>query len=44
MKGRSKLAAEKGEDNSSALGRYMSILSIGDNSTSLLECNEMTLY
>lgn len=44
MKGRSKLAAEKGEDNSSALGRYMSILSIGDDSTSLLECNEMTLY
>lgn len=44
MKGRQKIAAEKGHDNSTVLGRYVSILTIGLDSMSLESCLNLTMF
>ena len=44
MRGRQRVAEQKGETNSSAFGRYLSILTIGLNSMSLSEAMKLTMY
>lgn len=44
MRGRQRVAAQKGEQNSSILSRYISILTIGLNSMSLNDTLNLTLY
>lgn len=44
MRGRQRVAEQKGETNSSAFGRYISILTIGLNSMSLSDAMELTMY
>ncbi len=44
MRGRQRVAEQKGEINSSALGRYLSILTIGLNAMSLSEAMNLTMY
>ena len=44
MRGRQRVAAQKGENNSSAFGRYISILTIALNSMSLSEAIALTMY
>ena len=44
MRGRQRVAAQKGENNSSAFGRYLSILTIGINSMSLFDAMNLTMY
>ena len=44
MRGRQRVAEQKGEINSSAFGRYLSILTIGLNSMSLSEVMNLTIY
>ena len=44
MRGRQRIAAEKGEDNSSALTQYTSVLTIGLNSMSLNDVMNLTMY
>lgn len=44
MRGRQRIAAEKGEDNSSALTQYTSVLIVGLNSMSLEDAMNLTLY
>ena len=44
MKGREKIAKEKGDDNGSALVQYTSVLTIGLNSMPLREVINLTLY
>ena len=44
MRGRQRVAAQKGETNSSAFGRYLSILTIGLNSMSLSDAMNLTMY
>lgn len=44
MRGRQRVAEQKGETNSSAFGRYVSILTIGLNSMSLSDAMELTMY
>lgn len=44
MRGRQRVAAQKGEINSSVLSRYISILTIGLNSMSLNDTINLTLY
>lgn len=44
MKGREKIAKEKGEDNGSALIQYTSVLTVGLNSMPLKEVINLTLY
>ena len=44
MRGRQRVAEQKGEANSSAFGRYLSILTIGLNSMSLSEVMNLTMY
>ena len=44
MRGRQRVAEQKGETNSSALGRYISILAIGLNSMSLSDAINLTMY
>ena len=44
MRGRQRVAAQKGENKGSPLGRYLSILSIGTNSMSYYDLMNLTLY
>ena len=44
MRGRQRVAEQKGETNSSAFGRYLSILTIGLNAMSLSEAMNLTIY
>lgn len=44
MRGRQRVAAQKGENASSAFGRYLSILTIGLNSMSLSDAMNLTMY
>lgn len=44
MRGRQRVAEQKGETKSSAFSRYLSILTIGLNSMSLSEAMELTMY
>lgn len=44
MRGRQRVAEQKGETNSSAFGRYLSILTIGLNAMSLSEAMNLTMY
>ena len=44
MRGRQRVAAQKGESSSSAFGRYISILTIGLNAMSLTDCMNLTMY
>ena len=44
MRGRQRIAAEKGEDNSSSLTQYTSVLTIGLNSMSLKDVLDLTVY
>lgn len=44
MKGREKIAKEKGDDNGSALIQYTSVLTVGLNSMPLKEVIDLTLY
>ena len=44
MRGRQRVAEQKGETNSSAFGRYLSILTIGLNSMPLSEVMNLTMY
>ena len=44
MRGRQRVAEQKGETNSSAFGRYLSILTIGLNSMPLSEAMNLTMY
>ena len=44
MRGRQKVAEQKGEANSSTFSRYLSILTIGMNSMSLSEAMNLTMY
>lgn len=44
MAGRRKLAAEQGEQKSSVLARYLSILTIGTNTMTIESCWNLTLY
>ena len=44
MRGRQRIAAEKGEDNSSSLAQYTSVLTVGLNSMSLNDVMNMTMY
>lgn len=44
MRGRQRVAEQKGETNSSAFGRYLSILTIGLNAMSLSEAMKLTMY
>lgn len=44
MRGRQRIAAEKGEDNASSLVQYTSVLTIGLNSMSLKDVTDLTMY
>ena len=44
MRGRQRVAQQKGELSSSAFGRYLSILTVGLNAMSLKDCMELTMY
>ena len=44
MRGRQRVAEQKGETNSSAFGRYVSILTVGLNSMSLSDAINLTMY
>ena len=44
MKGRQRVAEQKGENKGSALGKYLSILTIGLNAMSLSEIMNLTIY
>ena len=44
MRGRQRVAEQKGENNSSAFGRYLSILTIGLNAMPLSEAMNLTMY
>ena len=44
MRGRQRVAEQKGESNGSALGKYLSILTIALNAMSLKDCMDLTLY
>lgn len=44
MRGRQRVAEQKGEANSSAFGRYLSILTIGLNAMPLSEVMNLTMY
>ena len=44
MRGRQRVAEQKGETNSSVFGRYLSILTIGLNAMSLSETMNLTIY
>ena len=44
MRGRQRVAEQKGETNSSTFGRYISILTIGLNSMSLSDAINLTMY
>ena len=44
MRGRQRVAEQKGEANSSAFGRYLSILTIGLNAMPLSEAMNLTMY
>ena len=44
MRGRQRVAAQKGELNNSMLSQYLSILTIGLNSMSLEDCMNLTIY
>ena len=44
MRGRQRVAEQKGETNSSAFGRYLSILTIGLNAMPLSEAVNLTMY
>ena len=44
MRGRQRVAAQKGENNDSAFGRYMSILTIGTNTMSFTDLSNLTIY
>ena len=44
MRGRQRVAEQKGETNSSAFGRYLSILTIGLNAMPLSEAMSLTMY
>ena len=44
MRGRQRVAAQKGDSNSSAFSRYLSILTIGIDSMSLFDAMNLTMY
>lgn len=44
MRGRQRIAAEKGEDNASSLVQYTSVLTVGLNSMSLKDVVDMTMF
>ena len=44
MRGRQRVAEQKGETNSSAFGRYLSVLTIGLNAMPLSEAMNLTMY
>lgn len=44
MRGRQRVAEQKGENNSSAFGRYLSILTVGLNAMPLSEAMNLTMY
>ena len=44
MRGRQRVAEQKGENNGSAFGRYLSILTIGLNAMPLSEAMNLTMY
>ena len=44
MRGRQRIAAEKGEDNSSSLVQYTSVLAVGLNSMNLTDISELTMF
>ena len=44
MRGRQRVAAQKGEDNTSIFSQYLSTLTVGLRSMSLQECMDLTVY
>lgn len=44
MRARQRVAAQKGQSNSSILSQYISILTVGVASMSLLDVMELTMY
>lgn len=44
MRGRQRVAAQKGEQNTSIFSQYLSILTIGLESMSLSDCMDLTMY
>ena len=44
MRGRQRVAAQKGEDNGSVFGRYVSIITVGINSMSFFDSLNLTMY
>ena len=44
MRGRQRVAEQKGENQGSAFGRYISVLTIGLNSMSLFDAMQLTMY
>ena len=44
MRGRQRVAAQKGESNNSMLSQYLSVLTVGLNSMSLDDCMNLTMY
>lgn len=44
MRGRARVAAQKGQQQSSIFGQYLSVLTVGVHSMSLQDCMELTMY
>ena len=44
MRGRQRVAAQKGTSNTSIFSQYLSVLTVGLGSMSLLDCMELTMY
>ena len=44
MRGRQRVAAQKGQSNTSIFSQYLSILTVGLNSMSLQDLSELTMY
>lgn len=44
MRGRARVAAQKGQQQSSIFGQYLSVLTVGLSSMSLQDCLELTMY
>ena len=44
MRARQRVAAQKGEGNGSVFAQYISVLTVGLNSMSVLDCNNLTMY
>jgi hypothetical protein len=44
MRGRQRVAAQKGDSNVSVLSQYLSVLTVGLNSMSFNDCMNLTIY